>query len=81
MDIKIPACSSHLLDPVSVSSNSPDSANCKSDLWMAEFADAEPMDMENQSYAKMLQMVQITANCYFLLLAYLYFCNKHASFW
>ena len=48
MDIKIPACSSHLLDPVSVSSNSPDSANCKSDLWMAEFADAEPMDRKRQ---------------------------------
>ena len=41
MDTKIPACSSHLLDPVSVSSNSEHSAKCRSDLWMVESAAAE----------------------------------------
>lgn len=48
MDTKIPACSSHLLDPVSVSSNSEDSAKCRSDLWMVESAAAEPMDRNHQ---------------------------------
>lgn len=48
MDTKIRACSSHLVDPVSVSSNPADSANCKSGLWMVESADAEPMDRKHQ---------------------------------
>ena len=48
MDTKIHACSSHLVDPLSVSSNSAGSANCKSDMWIVESADAEPMDRKHQ---------------------------------